>query len=145
MFTRAFALAATIAAVASAGFNPALSSNVAVYWGEGEAQIPLSEVCSDDSVDIVNLAFVNKSPQSIGDYPGSNPTLALRRVPSNYSLPTPELAEYFAEFLWGAFGPVTQEWERAGLPRPFGDYALDGFDLNLEASLRRSPCCPDAY
>lgn len=38
----------------------------------------------------------------------------------------------FADWIWGAFGPVTSEWTAEGLPRPFGDVVFDGFDLDIE-------------
>ncbi|PVI06527.1 glycoside hydrolase family 18 protein, partial [Periconia macrospinosa] len=179
MFTRAISVAATLAATVSAGFNAGSNSNVAIYWGQGDAQITLPEVCSDASVDIVNLAFVNEFPTAIGEYPGNNFANACEPdkytlngkttklssncpligpgiqkchengkkvflslgggLPTNYSLPSQELAEYFADFLWGAFGPLTAEWEEAGKPRPFGDVSVDGFDLDLEAWIEGAP------
>jgi chitinase len=39
----------------------------------------------------------------------------------------------FADFLWGAFGPQTDEWTAAGNPRPFGDAVVDGFDFDIES------------
>ena len=64
-------LALGLFASVSSGYSGG-SGNVAVYWGQGNAQLSLSEVCSDPSVDIVNLAFVNVFPKEIGDYPGTN-------------------------------------------------------------------------
>lgn len=54
--------------------------------------------------------------------------------PTDYYLPTPDVANWFAEFLLGAYGPPTAEWKAAGKPRPFGDAYVDGFDLDLEAA-----------
>jgi chitinase len=51
--------------------------------------------------------------------------------PTNYTLPTPRVAAWFAEFLIGAYGPVTSAW--GAKPRPFGNAVVDGFDLDLEA------------
>lgn len=187
---RSIGFAATLAATVSAGFDAASSSNVAIYWGQGDSQITLPEVCSDPSVDIVNLAFVNEFPTAVGQYPGSNFGIVFLHhcgtklltsflanacepewytlngqstklnsncpligpgiqkchdngkkvflslgggVPTDYSLPSREIAEYFADFLWGAYGPSTPEWKAAGKPRPFGDVSVDGFDLDLEA------------
>jgi chitinase len=59
--------------------------------------------------------------------------------PTNYYLPSKAVAEYFAEFLYGAFGPQTQAWVDAKKPRPFGDAAVDGFDLDLEAYMEPAP------
>ena len=39
----------------------------------------------------------------------------------------------FADFLWGAFGPVTDAWTTAGSPRPFGNAVVDGFDFDIES------------
>ncbi|KAF2691584.1 carbohydrate-binding module family 18 protein [Lentithecium fluviatile CBS 122367] len=175
-----------LASTALAGYSAASGSNVVVYWGQGNAQIPLSEVCSDSSVDIVNIAFVNVFPKKVGDYPGTNfanacgaekypspsggdsellsncPTIGPgidichangKKVllsigggwPIDYYLPSQELAEYFAEFLWGAFGPTTQEWKDAGKPRPFGDAFVDGFDLDIEAYMDPAPSADYLY
>jgi chitinase len=43
-----------------------------------------------------------------------------------------ESAVDFANFLWGAFGPVDSEWTAQGLPRPFDDIVVDGFDFDIE-------------
>ncbi|KAH7126716.1 glycoside hydrolase superfamily, partial [Dendryphion nanum] len=59
--------------------------------------------------------------------------------PHDYYLPSVEVAKYFAEFLWGAFGPQTAKWVRDGKPRPFGDAVFDGFDLDIEASEEPNP------
>jgi chitinase len=77
MFSNTYSRAALVAAgllapTVSAAFSAQSSTNVAVYWGQGYAQIDLSEVCNDDSVDIVNLAFVNQFPKKIGEYPATN-------------------------------------------------------------------------
>jgi len=55
--------------------------------------------------------------------------------PTNYYLQKIAIAEYFAEFLWGAFGPKTAAWVDAGKPRPFGDAVVDGFDLDIESNM----------
>ena len=63
---------ALFSSTAFAAFNAAASNNVVIYWGQGENQAPLLDVCNDPSIDIVNLAFVNQFPKAIGDYPGSD-------------------------------------------------------------------------
>ena len=50
----------------------------------------------------------------------------------------------FADFLWGAFGPVTEEWTTAGNPRPFGDAVIDGFDFDIESLAADIPTAIDA-
>ena len=59
--------------------------------------------------------------------------------PTNYTLPNADVASWFAEFLIGAYGPVTAKWTAAGLPRPFGNAVVDGFDLDLEADTWNVP------
>ncbi|PZC88382.1 Herpes-BLLF1 domain containing protein, partial [Pyrenophora tritici-repentis] len=175
-FNRVAFAAGIIASTASAAFNNAAKTNVAMYWGQGSNQISLAEVCVDPSIDIVNIGFVNQFPSKRGEYPGTNhanacgaqyyidPTtgkeskllsscpgvdkaiMACQRRgkkvmlslgggwPTNYTLPTPDVANWFAEFLLGAYGPLTPEWKAANKPRPFGDAVIDGFDLDLEAA-----------
>lgn len=69
---RAATAAALFASTASAAFNADPSGNVAVYWGQGPNQLPLTSVCADPSVDVVNIAFVNGFPKKVGDYPKTN-------------------------------------------------------------------------
>lgn len=61
----------TLASTVSA-FDPSSSKNVAVYWGQGYAQGPLSDVCVDPNVDIVNIGFITQFPKKRGDYPVTN-------------------------------------------------------------------------
>jgi chitinase len=56
----------------AASFNPASTKNVAVYWGQGNAQGPLSDVCADPNVDIVNIGFITQFPKALGEYPVTN-------------------------------------------------------------------------
>ncbi|KAF2031238.1 glycoside hydrolase [Setomelanomma holmii] len=170
---------AFFASTATAAYNAASTQNVAIYWGQGNSQITLSEACADPSVDVVNVAFVNGFPLNVGDYPKTNfanacwgdyyehptdPTqdnkllktcpsiepgiaacqAAGKKVllslgggaPNDYYIPSEEVATYFAEFLIGAWGPPTAEWTG---PRPFGNAAVDGFDLDLEADASQVP------
>ncbi|KAF2714866.1 carbohydrate-binding module family 18 protein [Pleomassaria siparia CBS 279.74] len=60
-------------------------------------------------------------------------------APTDYYLQKIAIAEYFAEFLWGAFGPKTAAWVDAGKPRPFGDAVVDGFDLDIESYMASPP------
>ncbi|KAI9801733.1 MAG: hypothetical protein M1826_005130 [Phylliscum demangeonii] len=50
-------------------------------------------------------------------------------VPDTSKINSNASATTFADFLWGAFGPVTSNWTG---PRPFGDVVLDGFDFDPE-------------
>ncbi|TLD25849.1 glycoside hydrolase [Venturia nashicola] len=68
---------ATVLAVASSALAlPTVSSagnSIVAYWGQGDTNIPLSDVCSNPNVDIVVLSFVNIFPdQSPSGWPGTN-------------------------------------------------------------------------
>ncbi|KAI8938010.1 hypothetical protein NX059_005683 [Plenodomus lindquistii] len=173
ILSRAAIAVGLLTSTVSAKFDSNSNRNVAVYWGQGSDQIPLSQVCADPGIDIVNIGFVNVFPKARNEYPGTNhanacqadyypdpktgkPSQLLRTCPGveqsikdcqasgkkvmlsigggypvNYTLPTADVANWFAEFLIGAYGPVTNAW--AGKPRPFGTAVVDGFDLDLEA------------
>jgi chitinase len=62
---------ATIAASLLASTASA-TGNVAIYWGQGANQKPLNIICSDPSVDIVNIGFVNGFPKTTKEYPMTN-------------------------------------------------------------------------
>ncbi|KAK8035090.1 glycoside hydrolase [Apiospora rasikravindrae] len=53
-----------------ATFSAAAKTNVAVYYGQGPNQKPLSVYCADDSIDIIILSFVHLFPQQANGYPG---------------------------------------------------------------------------
>lgn len=73
VYSRAvLAAAALVVPTVSAAFNAGSSGNVAVYWGQGYDQKSLSEICDDDTVDIINLSFVNQFPKKKGEYPATN-------------------------------------------------------------------------
>lgn len=61
-----------LATTVSAAFDAGSTKNIAMYWGQGSNQIPLSDVCADPTIDIVNIGFVNGFPQKVGDYPKTN-------------------------------------------------------------------------
>lgn len=52
--------------------------------------------------------------------------------PTNQYFPSNTAALQFADFLWGAFGPVNTSWTG---PRPFGSAVIDGFDLDIESNI----------
>lgn len=68
-----------------------------------------------------------------GVFTEENVVTKLLGTASDYSLPDNETGEWFAEYLWGAFGPKTDDW---AYERPF-DYddvtvEVDGFDFDIE-------------
>jgi chitinase len=77
-------LASGLLASAASAFDAASSKNVAVYWGQGAYQIDLSTLCDDESVDIVNLAFVNSFPTEVGFLPATNFGILLYHPRKNF-------------------------------------------------------------
>jgi chitinase len=71
-FARAAVAVGILASTVSAAFDNSSKKNVAMYWGQGSGQAPLSELCANPNVDIVNIAFVNEFPKQRGDYPKTN-------------------------------------------------------------------------
>lgn len=61
-----------LASTATAAFDASSKNNVAIYWGQGANQKPLDVICSDPSVDIVNIGFVNGFPKTTKEYPKTN-------------------------------------------------------------------------
>ena len=59
--------------------------------------------------------------------------------PLNYFIGGGKQAVEFADFLWGAFGPVTSAWTNANKPRPFGNAVIDGFDFDIESEVSPPP------
>lgn len=72
IFSRAAAATVFLASTTSAVFSATASSNVVMYWGAGDNNMKLVDVCNDPSIDVVNLAFINQFPKKVGDYPGDN-------------------------------------------------------------------------
>ena len=149
-------LAATVAASSSvspnapgpsSGFNPKASDNVAVYFGQTAAtgQVPLPQLCSDASINIVLLAFLNDyfstSPTNFGPFTaevlapqvtacqqqGKIVLLSLggAKEYSESTFTDDTEATAFAHTLWNGFGGGTA----GGGSRPFGSVKFDGFDV----------------
>lgn len=80
---------------------------------------------------------------------GKKMLLSLGGGPDTYSLTGKEDGESFAEFLWGAYGPITDEWTG---PRPFDPLPgtegegtatiVDGFDFDIEHPDTGKICVP---
>ncbi|KAI1374212.1 carbohydrate-binding module family 18 protein [Hypoxylon crocopeplum] len=62
--------------------------------------------------------------------------LSLGGATTTYQLTGATDGTYFANVLWGLFGPRTTTWVNAGKPRPFDyngvGFSVDGFDLDIE-------------
>ncbi|KAI7279151.1 glycoside hydrolase [Hortaea werneckii] len=56
--------------------------------------------------------------------------------PNNYYITDDASGEGFADFLWGAFGPVSAN---NGQPRPWGNVVVDGFDFDIESEISPAP------
>ncbi|GIZ37627.1 hypothetical protein CKM354_000107000 [Cercospora kikuchii] len=50
--------------------------------------------------------------------------------PADYFFSSDANARAFADFIWGAWGPVNSSWTG---PRPWGDAVVDGFDFDIES------------
>ena len=131
----------------SSGFNPKASDNVAVYFGQTAAagQVPLPQLCSDASIDIVLLAFLNDyfstTPTNFGPFTpeklapqvtacqqqGKIVLLSLggAKEYSESTFTDDSEATTFAHTLWNGFGGGTA----SGSSRPFGSVKFDGFDI----------------
>lgn len=63
---------------------------------------------------------------------GKKVFLSLGGATPTYWFDTIDASTKLADFLWGAFGPVTDAWTVADKPRPFGNAVVDGFDFDIE-------------
>ena len=65
--------APSASSVRRSSFNPAASDNVAVYFGQTDttAQVPLSELCAENSIDVIVLSFLTQF-FGAGGYPAVN-------------------------------------------------------------------------
>ncbi|KAI5927319.1 glycoside hydrolase superfamily [Camillea tinctor] len=70
--TSTLLIAACSPIASGATFNAAAKTNVAVYYGQGPNQKPLTTYCTDPSIDIIILSFVNLFPQQANGFPGIN-------------------------------------------------------------------------
>ncbi|RMJ21370.1 chitinase [Aspergillus sp. HF37] len=96
--------------------------------------------CGSQTFDIngENTGLLSHCPYLIEDIPfcqaaGKKVLLSLGGAsPDNQKIESEGSAKAFADFLWYAFGPPTDMWAENGLPRPFKDVVLDGFDFDIE-------------
>ncbi|KAK6194326.1 hypothetical protein LQW54_011553 [Pestalotiopsis sp. IQ-011] len=107
--------------LASAGFDPTIQSNVAVYWGQnsyGQAnsQLRLSEYCSN----------IKTCQTTYGK------TILLSLGGATYTeggFTSAAAAKAAADNIWNLFGPNT-----ATANRPFRSAVIDGFDFDFEST-----------
>ena len=89
-------------------------------------------------VDNVSTQLLSGCHQLVEDIPicqaaGKKVFLSLGGAsPDEYQILSEDSAIFFADFLWGAFGPKTDSWALNNGPRPFGDVVVDGFDFDIE-------------
>jgi chitinase len=60
-------------------------------------------------------------------------------VPGTGYLKDATSAKFFADFLWGTFGPYDPAWATTGGVRPFGHASVDGFDFDIESFFAVQP------
>jgi chitinase len=94
-----------------------------VYTNRAGRPSKLYSQCPNIGPDIIacQRTYGKKIFLSLG---GANPT--------NQYLGTDAAGRIFADFLWGAFGPVNSTWRG---PRPFGNAVVDGFDFDIESNI----------
>lgn len=96
--------------------------------------------CGSQTFDIngENTGLLSNCPYLVEDIPfcqaaGKKVLLSLGgAVPDTQDIESEGSAKAFADFLWYSFGPPTDMWAEHGLPRPFNDVVLDGFDFDIE-------------
>ena len=57
--------------------------------------------------------------------------------PTDYYIKNDKSGKSFANFLWAAFGPASAA--KNGIPRPWGDAGVDGFDFDIENLMDPAP------
>ncbi|KAI0839231.1 carbohydrate-binding module family 18 protein [Hypoxylon sp. FL0890] len=71
-FTLFFTLVSILTSAACGAFSTTSKNNVAVYYGQGSNQAPLSTYCADPNIDIIILSFVHLFPAQGNGFPGIN-------------------------------------------------------------------------
>ncbi|RLM70058.1 xylanase inhibitor protein 2-like [Panicum miliaceum] len=130
--------------------------DIAVFWGRNKDEGTLREACDTGSYTAVIISFLtgfggganNSYSLDLSGHPlagvgddikhcQSKGILVLLSIGgpaaaggagANYSLPTPRSAAELAGHLWDAY----LGGSRPGVPRPFGDAALDGVDFYID-------------
>ncbi|PSK46074.1 Chitinase 1 [Elsinoe australis] len=112
------------------GTNFGNACGAATFKNKAGKQTQLLSSCPDIGPDITTCqtTYGKKVLLSLG---GGYPT--------NYFIGSDQSAVSFANFVWGAFGPVTSSWTSSKGPRPFGTAVIDGFDFDIESDLAKAP------
>ncbi|KAK7682490.1 hypothetical protein QCA50_014290 [Cerrena zonata] len=128
-----------------AGFDASRKDNLAVYWGQDGAgsQQRLSFYCSDDTINVIPLAFLyifrGTGGQPVVDLgpinadiktcqsKGKLVTLSLGGGTGQVGFSSDSQAQTFADQVWDEFLGGSSS------TRPFGDAVLDGVDLDIES------------
>lgn len=105
------------------------------YYEHNNVNTSLLKTCPNIGPDVIECqkTYGKKIFLSIG---GGTPT--------NYYVKSDATGRKFADFLWAAFGPVSAT--KSGIPRPWGDAGVDGFDFDIENLMDPAPqdnyvCC----
>ncbi|XP_062182821.1 xylanase inhibitor protein 2-like [Phragmites australis] len=140
-------LAALVLSLLTAGLG-AGPGDIAVFWGRNKDEGTLREACDTGTYTTIIISFLTvfghgryqidlsgHPLNGVGDdikHCQSKGALVLLSIggPSGggYSLPSSRSAEDLSDYLWNAY----LGGSRAGVPRPFGDAALDGVDFFID-------------
>ena len=140
----------------SKSFDLNQKTNFVVYWGSTDNEGQLSDYCSDNTYDVIMLAFANafdgdgvpqmsldscdgqdcsalsSQVQSCQDQ-GKTIILSVGGADGSYQLASDDFAKQVANHLWNMFLGGTGE------DRPFGDgIILDGVDFDIEAGAQEA-------
>ncbi|KAH7302828.1 glycoside hydrolase family 18 protein [Stachybotrys elegans] len=152
---------------AKAGFDTAVSSNIVIYWGQNsytqqDSQHRLADYCSDESIDIIPLAFLTSITSPSINFASAGDSCIL--IPGSQMIECPQIEEdiqtcqRLGKTIMLSIGGATYSdkgfvsssdavswvdtlWAAFGpeqpgskILRPFGAAVVDGFDLDLESA-----------
>ncbi|KAK9720427.1 Chitinase 2 [Basidiobolus ranarum] len=173
--SRIAALTAILASLSlTSAFDASCDSNLVAYWGQNAMGIldptdravwekPLDEYCNDDTLDVINIGFMNVFSGDVGSLPGINLSYHCTgpTFPGTNLLSCPQIGEHIkycqskgkkiTMSLGGAVGSYGLDndadserlaktvWDLflggSSQTRPFGSAVLDGIDLDIEAGI----------
>ena len=98
------------------------------YYEHKGVNTSLLKTCPDIGPDVIECqqTYGKKILLSIGG-----------GYPNSYYIKNNKSGVNFADFLWAAFGPVSAT--KRGIPRPWGDAGVDGFDFDIENLMDPAP------